>query len=159
MLSNNHVQIVMGVIGVANEARKSKGKKFLSGDEMLVVEKKVIYYVNKYNRFENFIVNNKVSIFIKELFYRTLIGVPYPEYLFSDNENDYLVDYKKGKTKEGKVIVEFTTSPTYKFALDVSKMWVFKKYYIKYIINKTSKEYKRGTFRFKRILIYQKKES
>ena len=92
MLSNNHVQIVMGVIGVANEARKSKGKKFLSSDEMLVVEKKVIYYVNKYNIFENFIVNNEVSIFIKELFYRTLIGVPYPEYLFSDNENDYLVD-------------------------------------------------------------------
>lgn len=154
MLLNSHVQILMGIVGVANENRKSKGKKFLSTEELLLVEKKIISCVNKYNRFENFIVNNKVSIFIKELFY-LLFGVPYPEFLFNDEENDYITFYQKGKTEDGNTVVEFRTSPDVRYAVNVSKFWFGKKYYMKYAVNKTSKMYGRnGSYRFKRILTY-----
>jgi hypothetical protein len=143
----------MGIIKAVNEDKKLKGFKFKSEEELKVTEKKIISFVNFWNKIENFLVNNKVSIFIKEAFY-LLFGVPYPEYLFSDNEGDYLVDYQKGKTEEDKTIVEFRTTPELRFALDVSKMWFWKKYYIRYVVNKTAKEYGRGTFRFKRILTY-----
>jgi len=153
MLNNNHVQIVMGIIRAINEDKKLKGFKFRSEEELKVTEKKIISFVNFYNKIINFLVNNKISIFIKEAFY-LLFGIPYPEYLFSNDEGDYLVDYQKGKTEEGKTIVEFRTTPELKFALDVSKMWFWKKYYIRYIVNKTAKEYGRSQFRFKRMLTY-----
>ena len=108
---------------------------------------------NRVNKVTNTIVNNPISNCIKEAFYS--LNFPYQEYLFSDDGEDYLVDYKKGKTEDGKIIVEFRTTPELKYALDVSKMIIFKKYYVKYVINRTSKEYgRRGDFRFKRYLIY-----
>ena len=153
MLNNNHVQIMMGIIRAINEDKKLKGFKFRSEEELKVTEKKIISFINFYNKIVNFLVNNRVSIFIKEAFYS--LSFPYQEHLFSDEEMDYLVDYKKGKTEDGKVIVEFRTTPELKYALDISKMIIFKKYYIKYVVNKTSKAYgRKGGFRFKRFLIY-----
>lgn len=152
MLNNGHVQIVMGVVRAINEDKKLKGFRFKSEEELKTIEKKIISFVNFYNKIVNFLVNNKISIFIKEAFY--LFGVPYPEYLFSDDEGDYLVDYKKGKTEDRKTIVEFRTTPELKYALDLSKMWFWKKYYVRYVVNKTAKEYGRGLFRFRRILTY-----
>ena len=164
MLSNNHVQIVMGVIALANEPRKSKGKKFLSNDEMLAVEKKIISYVNRYNKIENFIVNNKVSIFIKELFY--LVKVPYPEFLYNDATGEYVVRYSQGlsdqylhilgvKTPFRLVMGELSTTQDVKWAIDISNYNVFKKKYMMWAINKTFRQVGgEGNFRTKRILTY-----
>ncbi len=116
--------------------------------------KRMINLENRVNKVKDLILNNKVSNTIKEAFYS--FKTPYPEYLFSDGGEDYLVEYKKGKTEDNKVIVEFKTTPDPKFALDISKVFIFKKYYIRYIINKTSKEYGRSSdFRFKRFLTYR----
>lgn len=153
MLNNNHVQIMMGIIRAINEDKKLKGFKFRSEEELKVTEKKIISFINFYNKIVNFLVNNRVSIFIKEAFY--LLNSPYQEYLFSDEQGDYLVDYQKGKTENGKTIVEFRTTHDMKYALNISKFIFFKKYYIKHIINRTSKECGRnGDFRFKKFLIY-----
>ena len=164
MLSNNHVQIVMGVIGAANEVRKSKGKKFLSNDEILAVEKKIISYVNRYNKIENFIVNNKVSIFIKELFY--LVKVPYPEFLYNDATGEYVIRYSQGlsdqylhilgvKTPFRLVMGELSTTQDVKWAIDISNYNVFKKKYMMWAINKTFRQVGgEGNFRTKRILTY-----
>lgn len=153
MLNSNYTKLIMSALNAINEDKKMRGFKFKSPEEILETEKKIISIVNKWNKIVNFFVNNRISIWIKEAFY-VLAGVPYPEYLFSDTEGDYLVDYQKGKTEEGKVIVEFRTTPELKYALDVSKMWFWKKYYIRHVVNKTAKEYGRGSFRFKRILTY-----
>lgn len=153
MLNNNHVQIFMSAVRIDNENKKTKGRKFMSEESLKLMENEIISFVNYWNKIENFLVNNKISILIKEAFY-LLFGVPYPEYLFSNEDNDYVVDLQKGKTEDGKIIVEFRTTPDVKYALNVSKMWFWKKYYIKYVVNKTAKEYGRSTFRFKRILTY-----
>ena len=90
MLNNNHVQITMGIIRVINDDKKLKGFKFRSEEELKITEKKIISFVNFYNKIVNFLVNNKVSMFIKEAFY-SLFGVPYPEYIYNNNLNDYIV--------------------------------------------------------------------
>lgn len=155
MLNNNHVQIVMGIIRAINEDKKLKGFKFRSEEELKATEKKIISFVNFYNKIINFLVNNKISIFIKEAFYS--LRVPYPEYLYNDDVNDYVVRYTKGKTEDGKPMVEVSTTPDLKYALDVSKMNYFKKKYMIYAINKTWKMNNgEGEYRTKRILTYEK---
>ena len=136
MLNGNHVKIVMGVFGAINEDKKSRGYAYKTEEEMWDLEKKIISVINKWNTIENFLVNNKVSIFIKESFY-SLFGVPYPEYLYNAEAN------------------EVSTTPELKYALDVSKMNYFKKRYMIYAINKTWKMNSGGgEYKTKRVLTY-----
>ena len=108
MLNNNHVQTAMGIIGIVNEDKKLRGFKYLNEEEMMAVEKKIISFVNKYNRIENFFVNNSVSIFIKELFY-SLFGVPYPEFLYNDATGEYVVRYNQGLSDQHLYIFRIKT--------------------------------------------------
>lgn len=154
MLNNNHVNIFMGVLGAINENKKQRGKKYKSQEDMLKVESRIIYYINIWNKAESYLINNSVSIFIKETFY-SLFGVPYPEYVYNAESNDYVVRYTKGRTEDGKPMVEVSTTPELKYALDVSKMNYFKKRYMIYAINKTWKlNGGDGEYRTKRILTY-----
>lgn len=158
MINNNHIKIVMGFLGAINEDKKLKGFKYKTEEEMWATEKTFISIANKWNTIENFFVNNKVSIFIKEAFY-SLFGVPYPEYLYNAEANDYVVRYTKGRTEDGKPMVEVSTTPELKYALDVSKMNYLKKRYMIYAINKTWKiNSGEGEYRTKRILTYEKAE-
>ena len=146
----------MGIFGAINEDKKSRGYAYKTEEEMWDLEKKIISVINKWNTIENFLVNNKVSIFIKESFY-SLFGVPYPEYFYNAESNDYVVRYTKGRTQDGKPMVEVSTTPELKYALDVSKMNYFKKRYMIYAINKTWKMNSgEGEYRTKRILTYEK---
>lgn len=155
MLNNNHLKIVMGFFGAINEDKKLRGFNFKSPEEMLLVEKKIISLFNWWNKIENFFVNNRVSIWIKEEFYS--FRVPYPEYLYNDDAKDYVVRYTKGRTEDGKPMVEVSTTPELKYALDVSKMNYFKKRYMIYAINKTwEMNSGEGEYRTKRILTYEK---
>lgn len=154
MLNNNHVQILMGVIRAINEDKKLNGFRFRSKEELKLTEKKIVSFVNFYNKALNFLLNNRVSILIKEAFY-SLFGVPYPEYLYNTEIGDYVVRYTKGRTEDGKPMVEVSTTPELKYALDVSKMNYFKKRYMIYAINKTWKlNGGEGEYRIKRILTY-----
>jgi len=109
---------------------------------------------NKVNKVLNVIVNNPISNWIKEAFY-SAFGVPYPEYMFNPVQNDYVVRYVKGKSEDGKPMVEVSTTPDLKYALDVSKMWIWKKKYMLYAVNKTWKLNEgEGEYRFKRVLTY-----
>jgi len=154
MINNNHIKIIMGLIGAINEDKKLKGFKYKNEEEMWATEKTFISIANKWNTVENFFVNNKVSIFIKEAFY-SLFGVSYPEYLYNSVANDYVVRYTKGRTEDGKPMVEVSTTPDLKYALDVSKMNYLKKRYMIYAINKTWKMNSgEGEYRTKRVLTY-----
>lgn len=156
MINNNHIKIIMGFIGAINEDKKLKGFRYKTEDEMLATEKIFISMANRWNKIENFLVNNKVSILINETFY-LLFGVPYPEYLYNAEVKDYVVRYTKGRTEDGKPMVEVSTTPDLKYALDVSKMNYFKKKYMIYAINKTWKmNGGEGEYRIKRILTYEK---
>lgn len=155
MINNNHIKIIMGFIGAINEDKKLKGFRYKTEEEMLATEKIFISMANRWNAVENFLVNNKVSIFIKEAFYS--LRVPYPEYLYNAEANDYVVRYTKGRTEDGKPMVEVSTTPDLKYALDVSKINYFKKKYMIYAINKTWKMNNgEGEYRTKRILTYEK---
>lgn len=167
MLNNNHVQIVMGIIRAINEDKKLKGFKFRSEEELKVTEKKVISFVNFYNKIVNFLVNNKVSIFIKEAFYK-LIRVPYPEYLYNDKLNDYLAHYSQGwvegyytvmgfRLNAPVLVSQISTTPELKRAADFSKMSWIKKRIILSGVNRACKQNNlEGSYRFKRILTYEK---
>ncbi len=165
MLNNNHVQIVMGIIRAINEDKKLKGFKFRSEEELKVTEKKIISFVNFYNKIINFLVNNKVSIFIKEAFY--WFGVPYPEYVYNDALNEYIVSYGQGwmqgyytvlgvKINAPVLVSEASSTPDFSRALDVSKYPIWKKKYLLFMINKTymKSENPNGKYRLKRILTY-----
>lgn len=119
----------------------------------------IIKAQNALNKVMNAIVNNPLSNWIKETFY-LLFGVPYPEYLYNPEAKDYVVRYLKGKTEDGKPLVEVSTTPDIKYALDVSKVAFYKKRYMLYAINKTWKlQGGEGEYRFKRILTYDAKPS
>lgn len=155
MINNNHIKIAMGFLGAINEDKKLKGFKYKAEEEMLETEKLFISMANRWNKIENFFINNRVSIFIKEAFYS--LRVPYPEYIYNDDVNDYVVRYTKGRTEDGKPMVEVSTTPELKYALDVSKINYFKKRYMIYAINKTWKMNSgEGEYRTKRILTYEK---
>lgn len=125
----------------------------------------VIRIVNLYNKIYNFLYNNRFMNAIKELFYQ-LLGVPYPEYMYNDLVNDYVVSFTKGKAEEfyyvfgiktpfRKTLVEVKTSPNMKYALDISKYNIVRKKYTFYIVNRTLKEFGGdGIYRTKRILTY-----
>ena len=154
MLNNNHVQLIMSIVGIVNDDKKSRGFKYLTDEEIKSVEKNIISIFNKYNRIENFFVNNPVTIFIKESFYY-LFGFPYPEYLYNKESNDYVVFYKKGKNEDRKVMVEVTTTPDISRALDISKIFFVKREYMIYAINKTWKlSGGDGEYKKKRVIIY-----
>lgn len=154
MINNNHIKMIMGFIGAVNEDKKLKGFKYKTEEEMWATEKVFISIANKWNKIENFFINNRVSIFIKEAFY-SLFGVPYPEYLYNPEVKDYVVRYTKGRTEDGKPMVEVSTTPELKYALDVSKMNYLKKRYMIYAINKTWKiNGGESEYRIKRILTY-----
>jgi len=166
MLNNNHVQIMMGIIRAINEDKKLKGFKFRSEEELKVTEKKIISFINFYNKIVNFLVNNRVSIFIKEAFY-SLFGVPYPEYFYNDDLNDYIVSYNQGwmlgyykilgiRINAPVLVSEASSTPDLNRALDVSKYSVWKKKYLLFMINKTymKSENPNGKYRLKRILTY-----
>lgn len=167
MLNNNHLKILMGFFGAINEDKKLKGFKFKSPEEMILVEKKIISVFNWWNRIENFFVNNRVSIWIKEAFYG-LMGTPYPEYLYNDKLNDYLAHYSQGwsegyytvmglRLNAPVLVSQISTTPELKRAADFSKMSWIKKRLILSGVNKACKQNNlEGLYRFKRILTYEK---
>lgn len=167
MLNDSHVQIIMGLIKAINEDKKLRGFNFKTKEEILIIEKKVISIVNRWNKIENFFVNNSVSIFIKEAFYK-LMGTPYPEYLYNDKLNDYLAHYSQGWAEGYYMVMGFrlnapvlvsqiSTTPELSRAHDFSKMNWIKKRIILGGVNKACKQNNlEGSYRFKRILTYEK---
>lgn len=158
MINKYHTDIAMGFVEMWHH---NKGKP-LTAEEKMKIEKKLIGFSNKWNSIENKIVNNRLSNWIKELFYQ-LFGVPYPEYLYNEKMNDYVVAYSQGFVPttlnfKGFSIpfigfaTEISTTPEQKFALNVAKLWVLKRNYIKSMVNKSWKKYGgEGVYRSKRI--------
>lgn len=169
MLNANHVKIVMGIISVVNEDKKKRGYKFKTDEEIIAVEKKIISFVNKWNKVENFFVNNKISIFIKEKFYN-IFGTKYPEYLYNNILEDYLSAYSQGWVKgyytifgirvNAPVLVsQISTSPEITRAIDISKFNFIKRFFMIYGLKKAVIQNGiSGEYRVKRVITYEKTE-
>ena len=169
MLNGNHVKFVMGIIGILNEDKKKRGYKFKTDEEILAIEKKVISLVNKWNSIENFFINNKISLFIKEKF-QNIFGTKYPEYLYNDILDDYLSAYSQGWVKgyytifgvrvNAPVLVsQISTSPEVTRAIDISKLNFIKRFFMisglkKAVIQNGIS----GEYRIKRVITYEKTE-
>lgn len=124
--------------------------------------------VNHWNRFISKILNNRLSAWIKELFY-VLFGMPYSEYLCWDNLMDsgevgYVREVRKTYQTENIIlrwfrllfnleIVNFETdlASDPKFALDVSKLGLIKKLQLRKDVNRA---FNTKEFKFKRVLTY-----
>jgi hypothetical protein len=128
---------------------------------------KVIKTRNFVNKQVNKVVNNPLSNWLKEVAYQ-VGGVPYPEFLChkSDDEYEYLRLFVKDYPTKNLVLrwirlllrkelfevrVQLTSSS--EFAMDVSKLWLWKKIQLKNYVNKFFRGDK--VFRFRRILTYK----
>ena len=165
MIGNSHIQIVMNLIRITNERKKLAGKKFKDELELREIESNFIRFANFYNRIINFFVNNRASLWIKEVFYSMII--PYPEFLYDDFEGYYFKSISKSYITKNRllrlirlilkselVVVEVSLATSPDHALDTSKIGAIKKRLIKRDVNKFFRGEK--IFRFKRILEYKR---
>ena len=115
------------------------------------------FRVNLWNRFVNKIVNSKLAIRIKELFY-FIGGFPYPEYLYWQDAPDsqhYLAVFKKEWIEEARAFQSDTTLTNDKdYAMDVGKLWFWEKYQLQKDVNRAFNLTKEKGFEFKRNLTY-----
>jgi hypothetical protein len=139
MINNNHIQLIMNLVNIVNEWKKQKGKEYKDRENLFTIERKLIYYSNIYNKFENWIINNKFVLWIKEGFY-SLFGTPYPEYIYCKEEDCYLSGFTKKYATDNKLLrfirivfsretigTELSVSANLECAMDVSKLSFLKK--------------------------------
>ncbi len=100
----------------------------------------------------NAIYNNRVANEIKEIFYR-LFGVPYPEYIYTDDleGGNYIYKITPENPKIGEE-VRIMVTDNIGYAIDVSKWSMFKK---NRMLNNLNKSFGGARFIFKRVLTYE----
>ncbi len=146
MIDNNYIQVALGLLRIIS---KTVGYR-ISRDEMWKIEKGLINLANKYNGLINFFVNSKFSNWLKEFGYN-LFGVPYPEFMYSDQLEQYIARLPE-KPKIGEEIeIELCDISTY--AQDFSHLNYFKKKKLLKLVNQTFD--KMTVFRYRRILEYK----
>jgi len=160
MLGNEHLQILMQAIKLYNTKR---GRR-LTGEETKEIQDKIINFFNKYNKVVNFIINNRLSLWIKETFYY-FFGTPYPEYFYCKKDDVYLRKFEKTYPTKNIVLrviklllkkelyeVRLGTASASSRALDVSKMFFVRKRVLLKDVNKFFNGEKE--FKLKRIITY-----